>query len=743
MPEPEELTEQALLSLLGQSRNPLTLREIASILGLRHAGRRALAKMVTRLKRRGRLTEFGGGRFQLSDRDRPAKEPRNQAKKHPRGQQAPQQTGASSISTCMENKSAPLRSDPNFLVGRLVAHRDGYGFVVPETPRPDIDGDLFIPPDQAGDAMHGDRVMARIERRDQRRGFAGRNFPTKGPSEGPRRAEGRIVKVLDRVHATVVGLFKRGPRGNVVMPFESRILQEIIIPPGDEVVRGRAGRHAVPAATDHRVSAPVVDTFDGAVVDVEITRFPRGGVAAAGRVIEVLGRPDEFGVDVEIMIRKHHLPHRFAEDVINEAETAAKPVTAAETDGRRDFRDLPIVTIDGETARDFDDAVYVERRPHGWYLQVHIADVAHYVQRNSALDREARLRGTSVYFPDRAVPMLPEELSNGICSLNPCEDRLVQSALLEFDHDGTVTGAEFTSGVIRSVERMTYTDVNRVIQGDAEATQRYAALAERFRGMRDLALILNARRTRRGSMDFDLPEPLLTFDDEGRITGIVRSERNIAHRLIEEFMLAANQAVAKYLEDRGFTSLHRVHEKPDLKKVLEFEELARAFGYSLGVPGLTERRVAVKHGGAPPAGQTARPQRAQIRRRAATTRDGLRPRRGGFPHQAAALPAPHPKNRRQARGAHSLLPDVAFSQAGALHHTAAGPLRLGLRPVRAFHVAHSPLSGPDRSPHSEVGHGSPRRLAGRDTSQIATPNSRLSRSKLRNRNAAPKAPSAN
>jgi ribonuclease R len=202
--------------------------------------------------------------------------------------------------------------------------------------------------------------------------------------------------------------------------------------------------------------------------------------------------------------------------------------------------------------------------------------------------------------------MLPEQLSNGICSLNPREDRLVMSVLLELDHHGEITDAEFAPGVIRSVERMTYTAVNQVIEGDPVASSRYAALADRFRGMRDLALILNARRTRRGSMDFDLPERVLTFDAEGQTTGIVRSERNIAHRLIEEFMLAANQAVANYLELRGLLSLHRVHEKPDPKKVLEFEELAHAFGYSLGIPGLSEKRIAVRHGRIAAPGRTGR-----------------------------------------------------------------------------------------------------------------------------------------
>ena len=258
------------------------------------------------------------------------------------------------------------------------------------------------------------------------------------------------------------------------------------------------------------------------------------------------------------------------------------------------------MTIDGETARDFDDAVLAERKPGGWKLQVHIADVAHYVRRGGALDQEARLRGTSVYFPDRAVPMLPEALSNDICSLKPGVDRLVMSALMELDEEGEITSVGFMPGVIRSAARMTYTDVHKVIEGDAEITARYAHLAEHFRTMRDLALVLNARRRKLGSIDFDLPERVIEFDPQGQMTDIVRSERNIAHRLIEEFMLCANQAVARYLEKRGLGFLHRVHEKPDAKKVFEFEELARAFGYTLGIEGLAEKKIQVRHGGGVP-----------------------------------------------------------------------------------------------------------------------------------------------
>jgi ribonuclease R len=325
-------------------------------------------------------------------------------------------------------------------------------------------------------------------------------------------------------------------------------------------------------------------------------------------VIEILGRPGELGVDTVIIIRKHHLPHTFSAGALDEADHRAKAVSESETTGREDFRHLPIVTIDGETARDFDDAVYVERRADGgWRLQVHIADVAHYVRTGSALDQDARLRGTSVYFPDRAVPMLPEALSNGMCSLKPREDRLVMSALMEFDAAGHMKSSRMTSGVICSAERMTYTNVNKVLEGNTEMTERYVSLAHRFRDMKELALLLNARRNEQGSIDFDLPEPVIEFDEEQRMTNIVRSERNIAHRLIEEFMLAANRAVDGYLLHRGIESLHRVHEKPDARKVLEFEELARAFGYSLGVENLHQREVAVRHGRVPAPSKAGRP----------------------------------------------------------------------------------------------------------------------------------------
>ena len=252
------------------------------------------------------------------------------------------------------------------------------------------------------------------------------------------------------------------------------------------------------------------------------------------------------------------------------------------------------MTIDGETARDFDDAVWVDRLANGNYaLQVHIADVSHYVKPGSSIDEEASLRGTSVYFPDRAVPMLPLELSTEICSLKPAVDRLVLSVLLELDHRGDVVAQRFCRGVIRSAERMTYTDVHALLEGDPSLRQRYQRLIPRFELMRELALILNRKRVQRGAIDFDMPEPLIEFDQFGEMTGVTRSPRNIAHRLIEEFMLAANEAVASHLEQLGIPSLFRIHEKPDPKRVMEFEEVATHFGYSLGIGALRVKRFNV------------------------------------------------------------------------------------------------------------------------------------------------------
>jgi ribonuclease R len=591
MPRTSHLSPENLLRFLQVKSEPASANDIARGLHLGKSDRRPLFKILAKLKKRNAIEELPGGRYRLAKRKGGKEDAGSQLPRHPDETRNKPATPA----TPDKVDNSPLAR--NEIKGRLVLHHDGYGFVVPATPVPQLDGDLFIPPGGIEGAMHGDQVIARIK---PGYGFA-----------GARRAEGTIVRILGRAHASVVGLFRYGSRGNTVLPYDIRIQHEIEIPAGDELtpaLREKLGLPALDAPGARNRRLPVLPELDGAVVNVELTRYSRGGAPPTGRVVEILGRPGEMGVDIEIIIRKHHLPHVFAPAVLEEAERRAVPVRETEREGREDFRSLPIVTIDGETARDFDDAVYVERRADGgWHLQVHIADVSHYVRTGSPLDQEARLRGTSVYFPDRAVPMLPESLSDGMCSLKPQEDRLVLSALMEFDAAGNMRTARMAPGIIRSFERMTYTNVNKVIEKDPEMTARYAAFVKHFANMKELALLLNARRGEHGSIDFDLPEQVIEFDDQQRMVSIGRSVRNIAHRLIEEFMLAANRAVASYLLQRGIESLHRVHEKPDAKKVLEFEELARAFGYSLGVENLHQREIAVRHGRVPAPAKAGRP----------------------------------------------------------------------------------------------------------------------------------------
>jgi ribonuclease R len=456
------------------------------------------------------------------------------------------------------------RGNREYAVGRMVAHKEGYGFVVMDPPLEGISGDLFLPPGETDKAMHGDRVLARILRIGDRG-----------------RAEAEIVRVLKRARSEVVGEFTVRRKGNYVIPHDDRIRQWILIPDGLEKPPETRAADRVGAETIE-VNEP--EDLDGQIVQVEILEYPEAGGHAVGRVIEVLGHPDDFGVDVEIMIRKHNLPHRFPEGVLNQARRTAAAVTEADLAGRRDFRGMDVVTIDGESARDFDDAVWVEPLANGNFaLHVHIADVSHYVRPGSPIDREAQNRGTSVYFPDRAVPMLPVELSTEICSLKPGVDRLALSALMEIDRQGRVVSQEFTRGVIRSVERMTYTSVNALLEGDAAARDRYDRLAERFEWMRELALILNRNRQRRGSIDFDLPEAIIEFDQFGEMASVSRAPRNIAHRIIEEFMLAANEAVARHLAHLQWPLIYRIHEPPEAKRVADFEQIAVHFGYSLGV----------------------------------------------------------------------------------------------------------------------------------------------------------------
>jgi ribonuclease R len=433
----------------------------------------------------------------------------------------------------------------NLVVGVLHTTAGGVGFVKPDTSAGQPD--LFIPPSALGDAVHGDRVVAKVERTTARGD------------------EGAIVSVVTRRHQRLVGRLHVGRRGEgVVTPFDRRVQVEVRVPVDDATA-----------------------AEDCAMVVVEVTRWSSGASGPSGRIVEVLGLVDAPGVDTQVIIRSFGIPDVYPDAAVEEARRLGDAVRPSDIEGRTDFRAWPTVTIDGEHARDFDDAISIERLPSGHYrLGVHIADVAHYVTEGSALDDEAQSRGTSVYFPERAVHMFPPELATGLCSLRPQVDRLVQSCVMDVDARGRVVRYELHDGVIHSDARMTYTAVNAVVaERDEAARAAYAPLVPLFELMHELFAVLFDRRRRRGAIDFDLPEAEVQVDSDGAIEAIVASERNVAHRMIEEFMLLANETVARHLVTGGVPALHRVHESPDAKKVEEFEAFIAPFGYGLASKG--------------------------------------------------------------------------------------------------------------------------------------------------------------
>jgi ribonuclease R len=435
----------------------------------------------------------------------------------------------------------------DLVVGKLTTNPGGFGFVVPDHADRADRRDVYIAAAHLTEAMHGDRVVARIERQTDR---------------GP---EGRIVKILERSQASVVGRYDVDDAGlGYVVPFDRRLLTDIQVPTGQS-----------------STAEP------GEMVVVEVTRWPTATRGPVGRVIEVLGRIDEPGVDTRIIIRKFGIQDRHSEEAVAEATRLGSAVKERDIRPRTDFRGVTTVTIDGEHARDFDDAITIERLGNGHvWLGVHIADVSHYVHEGTALDEEAFQRGTSVYFPERAVHMFPAELATGLCSLNPHVDRLVQSCLMEVDGRGSVVRYEIHDGVINSDARMTYTAVNAILTDrDEDVRREYHLLVPTFELMRELFEVLLQRRRRRGSIDFDLPEAEVVLSEIGEIEAIVASERNIAHRIIEEFMLLANETVAAHLDRGGTPALHRVHEAPDVKKVEDFETFITTLGYSLAARG--------------------------------------------------------------------------------------------------------------------------------------------------------------
>ena len=425
--------------------------------------------------------------------------------------------------------------------GKLSTHRDGYGFVVPE----DGGEDLFVPARYLSGYMNGDVVEAQVvsTRRDGKR-------------------EGRVTTLIKRGVTEIVGRFEAIGKGGRVVPDDPRLGRDLFVPPGP--------------------SGGSANAKDGEIVLAQITSYPSGARPLEGRIVEVLGKANDPEVEALTVIKKYELPHVFGPDVLAEAEKQPQQVPPEAVSGRVDLRERLTVTIDGETARDFDDAVSVSREGDKIRLWVSIADVSHYVVEGSKLDTEAYLRGTSVYFPDRCIPMLPEQLSNGICSLNPQVDRLTMTAEMLFDASGARIDQKFYTSVIRSTARLTYTTVKRIlVDKDPEAMETNSRLVADLQVMEDLSLRLNAVRRERGSIDFDLPEPQIILDLQGETTAIVRAERNLAHRLIEEFMLAANEAVAHFLETTPVPSLYRVHENPDPLKLQDLSEFVFSFGYVL------------------------------------------------------------------------------------------------------------------------------------------------------------------
>jgi ribonuclease R len=448
------------------------------------------------------------------------------------------------VLTCTPKRRYQLRGSANIFEGVVEMHPRGFGFAVLDNPPPGLrkqgeKNDPFISPRHLATASHGDRVLLEIISSDRKR------------------AEARILEIIERAVTTLVGIFTAGRDVGLVRPEDGRYTYTISIQPRD-----------------------FHGARNGEAVLVEIIDFAAGQHNPNGRIIKVLGDPEDIHVQAMMVAGKFGLPLEFSRQSLDEAArlSPAMPSEAM----RQDLRHIPHVTIDGETARDFDDAVAIEQTGKGYRLYVSIADVSHYVRPGTPLDKEAHERGTSVYFPVMVLPMLPEKLSNDLCSLVPDADRPTLTAVLDFDRNGKRVAKTFCKSMIRSRHRLTYTLVKKILQGkDGGLKKRYRALLSPLRQMADLAAGLEKNRMERGSIGFSLPEAEVVLDKQDRITGIVRAERNVAHRLIEEFMLAANEAVAETLAQKGVPTLYRIHERPDAMKVAEFTRFAATLGLNL------------------------------------------------------------------------------------------------------------------------------------------------------------------
>jgi ribonuclease R len=432
----------------------------------------------------------------------------------------------------------------NLLKGKLIGHAKGFAFVDPEDTSLD---DVFIPPTELKTAMHGDTVLVRVS-------------PKVSETGTRTRQEGTIIRILERGVQEIVGTYTESKNFGFVIPDDKKIANDIFIPKN-------ASNGAV----------------EGHKVVVKLTTYPEGRMSAEGEVIEILGHKNDPGVDILSIIHKHGLPGPFPEEALQQANDVPDSISEDDLKDRRDLRDEVIVTIDGADAKDLDDAVTVQKLDNGHYkLGVHIADVSHYVTEQSPIDREALERGTSVYLVDRVIPMIPHRLSNGICSLNPKVDRLTLSCVMEIDEEGTVVKHDIFQSVIKTTERMTYSDVNKILEDrDEELIQKYEALVPMFEQMGELAQVLRTKRMNRGAMDFDFKEAKVLVNDEGNPTDVVIRERSVAERLIEEFMLLANETVAEHFHWMNVPFIYRIHEEPNTEKLQRFLEFITNFGYAV------------------------------------------------------------------------------------------------------------------------------------------------------------------
>jgi len=494
MPNKRQITPKKIIKYMNQVDRPITLREICRYFGLKE--RKKVQELLTNLEKQGKIIQISSQRYGL------------------------------------------LRK-MNLVVGRLSCHPDGYGFVIPEKEKR---GDIFIKPRHLKKAMHGDRVVVRLEKR--RRG---------------RLAEGEIVRILERKNKYIVGVFKTDGQVGFLIPEEQRFATEIVIP--------------LPWAKK---------AGSGQMVVAEIVRFPSLHRGALAKIVEVLGDESLVSTQTQIVTYKYNLPQVFLESALREAEEAAsKPIQAGRSE-ERDLRRLTLFTIDGENARDFDDAVGIKKERGGYRLYVSIAHVAHYVLPDSALDREAFLRGNSVYFPNQVLPMLPFPLSQGICSLNPQQNRLAITIEMRFTQQGEMISYDIYQSVIQSKARLTYSQVQSVLDNREPAVKSKRIIAA-LQLMAELAEILRQRRMKRGSLDFDLPEPKVMLDLLGHTTDIIRAERLFSHRIIEEFMIVANETVAMHLTKKGWPMVYRVHDKPTGEKLVAFTKLIETLGYSFPI----------------------------------------------------------------------------------------------------------------------------------------------------------------